>query len=459
MIKRGIFIFHRDLRLHDNIGLSRALEESDELLLIFILTGEQLSKDNKYKSDNSVQFMVESLKELDNEICSHGSHLYYFYGKTTTDALRKIINEYKPSVVYFNEDYTPYARKRDDEIRRLCEENGVGVKMSEDYLLHSVGSIRTKSGEVYQKFTPYFNNARKESPERPVRYNIRNLVSNKRKLRGEVKDLSKYYKENEGILCRGGRGNGLGILKGVGEYRDYNKTRDNPSVSTTQLSGYIKFGCVSIREVYWTFREKLQRGNDLIKQLYWREFYYNLVWEYARLLEGKSLKLEYDKIRWWNDRGWFKRWCEGRTGYPIVDAGMRQLNKTGYMHNRLRLITSNFLIKLLLIDWRWGERYYAQHLLDYDPVINNGNWQWSSSSGADSQPYFRIFNPWLQSKKYDKGAEYIKRWVPELLEVDVKDIHKWDISYVKYEIDYPKPMVNYREQREECLKMYKKYIN
>jgi len=226
---------------------------------------------------------------------------------------------------------------------------------------------------------------------------------------------------------------------------------------TTNLSAYINLGLLSIREVYYKIVEKLGKQNNLIDELYWRDFYYNILYFFPHVV-GKSFNEKYDKIKWNNNKTKFKKWCDGKTGFPVVDACMRQMNETGYMHNRGRMIVASFLTKDLLIDWRWGEKYFATQLLDYNISANNGGWQWASGSGTDAQPYFRIFNPWTQSKNFDKDCEYIKNWVPELKNVENKDIHNWFKTYDKYEIDYPEPMVNHDDERKNTLKIYKKYI-
>ena len=218
---------------------------------------------------------------------------------------------------------------------------------------------------------------------------------------------------------------------------------------TSELSAYIKFGCVSIREVYKTFKTK----HDFIRQLFWRDFYANILYSFPHVL-GSTMKSKYNKIHWHHNSNWFKKWCDGETGYPVVDAGMRQLLQTGYMHNRARLITASFLVKTLLVDWRIGEHYFASQLIDYDPASNNGNWQWISGGGADSQPYFRIFNPWEQAKKHDPDCEYITKWVPELSSVPNKSILNWNTEYLNYPKVYTEPIINYSEQKIKTLKMY-----
>ena len=264
--------------------------------------------------------------------------------------------------------------------------------------------------------------------------------------------LKRFTKVNPDILVHGGRNNAIKQLRiAAKNIQHYAATRNEVSKPTSQLSAYIKFGCVSIREVYKIFRSK----HDFIRQLFWRDFYAGILYSFPQVL-GHSLNPKYDKIKWHHNERWFKAWEKGETGIPIVDASQRQLLSIGWTHNRCRMISSSILTKILLIDWREGERFYAQHLVDYDPASNNGGWQWSSGTGADSQPYFRYFNPYLQSKEHDPKCEYIKTWIPELKDVDSKDIHNWDTKWEQYkDIGYPKPIINYAEQKEKSMKMYK----
>lgn len=459
-MKYSIFIFRRDLRLDDNVGLIKALKESEKVIPIFIFTPEQLVN-NKYKSDNAVQFMMESLEDLEKQLKDKDGKLYYYYGHPH-DVIEKILKSNKDiEAVYVNKDYTPYSKKRDAMIKKVCAERNAVFKQFEDVVLNPIGSIKTTGGEIYTKFTPYFRKAKKIKVDKPQDNRMRKYF--KGKING-IKEFSgkreKFYKKNDELWVRGGRKNGLKILKNIEEFKDYNKTRNMLDEDTTYLSAYNKFGCVSIREVYHRIRDKLGMKNDLIKQLYWRDFYYNIMWKYPRVLKT-NMKEKYDKIKWKKNKKWWKAWRKGETGFPVVDAGMRQLNKTGFMHNRTRLIVSNFLIKLMLIDWHDGEHYFERELVDVDLSQNNGNWGWSAGSGADSQPYFRIFNPWTQGEKFDPEGIYIKTWVPELRKVDSKDIHKWykvceDEKYK--DIKYPAPILDYKKQRKEGLRLYKKYL-
>ena len=477
--KTSIFIFRRDLRLDDNTGLFYALQNSDIVIPIFIFTPEQL-KDNEYKSNNCVKFMIESLEDLNKQLHKYGSRLYYFFGVPHI-IVNKIINKWNMNVeaIYVNADYTPYSVNRDNAINQVCEDGGINFHSYEDILLNKINSINTGNNEIYTKFTPYFNKA-KGIKVRPIieekNKKNKNYINNKKKFDGEyTKDIHKLYEHNDRLklsveIIKGGRINGLKILDNINVFKKYNTERNTLSKSTTRLSAYIKFGCVSIREVYFTFKKKLGTKNDLIKQLYWRDFYYNVTYNNPYVLEeqkNRNFREKYNNIPWIThktatnkEKNLWINWCNGTTGFPVVDACMRELNQTGFMHNRGRLITSNFLTKLLMWHWKEGEKYFAQNLVDYDPIVNNGNWQWSSGSGVDAQPYFRIFNPWTQSVKFDEDCEYIKKWVPELNDVENDHIHNWYLYCDQYKnIDYNGPIIDYEESRNNTLKIFKNHLN
>jgi len=452
-LENGLFIFRRDLRTIDNNGLNVLAKLCNNVYTIFIFTPEQVGSANKYKSNNSVQFMIESLADLASEIKTQEGQLHTFYGKNTK-VLADCIKAWDINIVAFNLDITPYARERDDEIIKLCQKMIVEVKTEHDYYLHPPGSIKTGTGKPYQKFTPYFNtaskikvpspSAKKQLPFKTKDANIPNKISLEQAMK-------RFTRINPNILVRGGRPQALQLLlRAVRTIKNYNAIHNDLSLKTSELSASIKYGCISIREAYKAFHDK----PGIIRQLYWRDFYANIMYEFPHVI-GHSLKPKYDKIHWHHNSNWFNAWCKGETGYPIVDAGMRQMNTTGYMHNRARLIVASFLVKTLLIDWKEGEEYFAQTLTDYDPSNNNGNWQWISGGGADSQPYFRVFNPWRQAAEYDPKCEYIKKWIPELKDVPEKDLLKWDTKYVDYkDIQYPAPIVQYEAQREQVLKLY-----
>jgi len=453
-LENGLFIFRRDLRIIDNNGLNFLSTLCNNIYTIFIFTPEQVGSGNKYKSDNAVQFMIESLEDLASDIRKEGGHLHTFYGHNEK-VIADCIKAWDINVVAFNLDITPYARERDYKIVKMCQKMNVFITYDQDYFLHPPGSIKTGTGLPYQKFTPYYETAKKLKVEKPVTKKLHlkssdSHISNKITLEQAMKKF--VGKENSDILVRGGRKEALKMLaKASRNIKNYDAIHNDLNKKTTELSASIKFGCLSIREVH----KALHNKTGLIRQLYWRDFYANIVYEFPRVI-GHSLKPKYDKIHWHHNSNWFNAWCKGETGFPIVDAGMRQMNITGYMHNRARLIVASFLVKTLLIDWREGERYFAQTLTDYDVANNNGNWQWISSGGADSQPFFRIFNPWSQGEEWDPKCEYIKKWVPELSTLDPKIIHKWETEYANHkDIKYPKPICDYSEQRNKALKMYK----
>ena len=443
-----IYIFRRDLRIQDNLGFNYAIQNCKNIIPIFIFTPEQVVK-NEFKSENAIEFMIESLKELDLNLKKYNSKLYVFQGDNIK-VLKKIMSNLEIDNIVFNQDYTPYAKKRDLKIEKLCKKNEINCHMIHDYLLAEIGTFLKKDGNPYTVFTPFRNNGLKEKIEKPKILKVKNLANPKLKDDGFIEYNINTYK-----LVKGGRDNGLKQLAKIKKQKKYNDDRNSLSIQTSLLSAYIKFGNISIREVYWKIRDVLGIENELISQLFWREFYFYITNYFPEVLQGKNFNPKYDDIKWNNNKKYFKAWCEGKTGVPVVDAGMRELNKTGYMHNRARLITSNYLNRILGCDWRLGEKYYASKLTDYDPAVNNGNWQWIASTGTDPKPYFqRLFNPWLQSKKSDKDCLYIKKWVPELESVPNKEIHEWEKYCDKYDF-YMKPIRDYKEGRGESVKMYK----
>lgn len=459
MYENGLFIFRRDLRIIDNTGLIQLSKQCKTIYCCFIFTPEQVGKNNEYRSSNSIQFMIESLKELRGDIRNNGGELYFYYGNNAT-IIKRILNQNKIQAVGYNKDCTPYAVSRDKEIAELCKKESAECFEFSDYYLFEPGTIQTGQGGYYKKYTPFYDEAMRHKIEKSnMTYKISNIskktfadtITIDRALDTFVSNI------NDDILVHGGRTEGIRRLKGATrEQNQYDDKRDTLTYKTTFLSAYIKFGCVSIREVYESFFKAYGKKCGLIRELIWREFFASVIYGFPEVV-GHSYQPRYKKLQWANNISQFNKWKTGMTGYPIVDAGMRQLNKTGYMHNRLRMMTASFLIKVLLIDWRWGEKYFAQHLTDCDIASNNGNWQGISGTGVDMKPYFRDMNPYIQSAKFDKNAEFIKEWVPELVQVLPKDLHKWNEKWDKPEykdIDYPKPMVDYYEQKQKMLDMY-----
>ena len=463
---RSLFIFRRDFRIKDNTGLIKALSESDEVIPIFIFTPEQI-KSNPYKSDNAVQFMIESLLDLNTKL----KELNFFYGnyiKVIDSIVKSVLSSSTQSIqkIYTNTDYTPYAIKRDADIAKYCKKNKIDFHPIHDILLFEPSTLLNLSGGIYQKYTPFYRKALSEvkkinsvskSSESTLVKKAKIIRIKKNKYLISKKELAKFYKHNPVLNINGGRDNALKVLASLKGFKKYDDERNLLNIETTHLSGYLKFGCLSIREVFFHLKKIFGLSNGLIKQLIWREFYYHLGFGKTERF-GKSLKEQYDKIKWKKNTKHLEAWKEGLTGFPVVDAAMTQLNTKGYMHNRGRLLTASFLIKNLGIDWREGEKYFAQKLLDYDVLVNNGNWQWVSGSGADSQPYFRVFNPTLQSTKFDVDCEYIKRWLPNLKDIPAKHLHNWSDFYKEYnlaDINYVKPIVDYKESKASALELYK----
>lgn len=503
-----IHIFRRDYRLEDNTTLIEACKTHDIVLPIFIFTKTQIDKKlNPYRSDNCVQFLCESLKDLDSQLQSisssktNKSNLTILYAddkkdSTTNeygilDTLIKTIPHVK--TVSFNMDYTYYSKTRDEKIKKLCDSNNITCLSLDDICLNPIGTVVIASGKPYSKFTPFWKASASKEIKKVVSnkyvnyYNPHTTHSSHASITSALKKLTKHILHIDDIMKpnglimgginthipeHGGRENGLHILNTIKQWSDYNDDRDMLSYKTTHLSPFNKFGCVSIREVYWAMLNKLGKDGEfgLIRQLFWRDFFYNLSYYYPEAVyKEKALNPKYRQIVWPSDKTsmeHFNTWCKGETGYPIVDACMRELNTTGYMHNRGRLITANFLCRLLHIDWKLGENYFASKLYDYDPAQNNFGWQVSgaNSSGTTSRPLSQtIMNPWIQSAKHDTDALYIKKWCPELEKVKASHLHKWYVSYKDYElgagkVNYYPPMIDYTIEKEKNLKMYKKYL-
>ncbi len=454
-LKKTLFIFRRDLRRHDNTGLIEALKNSEEVIPAFIFDPGQLNK-NPYRSENAVQFMLESLDDLDEDLHKLGGRLYRFKGKAP-EVVGKIIRAEGIDAVFVNHDYTPFSIHRDLAIQDECRKKNVVFKDFSDCLLNEPYEVLREDGGVYSVYTPFKNKSRENDVRQPQPNQRKNYYT--RKIDGEIaadehKNILKS--PNERIAQHGGRKNGLAILKGIDRFKNYDDERDIPSVDgTTNLSAHHKFGTLSIREVYHVIREALGQNHTLINQLYWRDFFTHVGYHHPEVL-GSAFHEKYNKIKWRDSQKDFETWCVGKTGFPIVDAGMRELNTTGFMHNRVRMITASLLVKDLQIDWRWGEKYFAQKLIDYDPLVNNGNWQWDASTGCDVQPYFRVFNPWRQQVRFDPDCKYIKHWVPELKELSPKEIHNWDGGGGLFAPDYPAPMVDHKEESKKVKELFKK---
>jgi len=451
---KSIFIFRRDLRIYDNTGFILALKESNLVIPIFIFDPIQVEQQNEYKSDNCIQFMLESIKDLEAQLKKQDGKLFLLYGNTQ-EVIKNLINIESIDALFLNRDYTPFSIKRDEQIKHLCIKHNISFNESSDLLLTEPEQIKTGNSEPYSIFTPFYNKASKQIVNEPVKNNYTNFYN--KPIKSEVK-LAHMYKKvlpstNINVWVNGGRTNGNKVLDSLKNLENYIKDKDYPYKLTSNLSAHIKFGTFSIREIYHEIGQTLGKKHPLIKQLYWRDFFTHIAY-HSSFIFGHAFKPKYENVKWNYNKSLFDKWKNGLTGFPIVDAGMRQLNKTGFMHNRVRMIVGSFLVKDMHMDWREGEKYFAQKLVDYDPSVNNGNWQWVASTGADSQPYFRIFNPWLQQKKFDPDCIYIKEWIPELKDVNSKIIHS--LHNLKYNLpNYPKPILNHSIESKITIKMFK----
>jgi deoxyribodipyrimidine photo-lyase len=408
----------------DNTALNLLYKLNLPIIPVFIFNPEQIDADkNKYYSKRAADFLKKCIEDLRIKT----------YRGSDIDILEKLKKEYDIKNIGFNLDYTPFARKRDETIIKWCEKNKINIITAEDYTMLKLRDIKP-----YKIFTPFYKKYGKTRIPEPAT--------------PRTDESIRLIKINIDITARK---EALAILRR--KFTDYAKMRDFMVADyTTHLSVYIKFGIVSIREV----RHNLEGGAELIKELFWRDFYAMTAFYFPNVLSGMistrgnnqtyraEPKWSYAAIK-------FEKWCRGETGFPIVDAGMRQLNETGWMHNRARMIVATFLTKDLHIDWREGERYFAQKLIDYDPASNSGGWQWCASVGNDCQPYFRVFSPWLQAERFDPDAEYIKKWVPELRAIPTKDILKWKIKYKDWPNKYIAPMVNHEDEAKAAISAFK----
>jgi deoxyribodipyrimidine photo-lyase len=413
--------------LHDNAGLYHALRAGMPVLPVFIFDRNILDE-LEDRADRRVCFIQNAIQDLQNELVAAGTSLDVRYGDPL-EIFQQLIEEYPVSAVFANHDYEPYATARDSAVKNLLNTGGISFQTFKDQVIFEKNEVVKENGEPYTVFTPY---ARKWKSlldpfylrSYPARPNNHGFFSMKKKILPGLEDMGFISTPNEFPSP----------AIDAGLVSDYSGTRDYPGIpGTSRLGVHLRFGTISIRDLA---REAMALNTTFLDELIWREFYQMILWHFPGVV-STSFKPAYDKIAWRNNEDEFATWCEGRTGYPIVDAGMRELNQTGFMHNRARMITASFLTKHLLIDWRWGEAYFAKKLLDYDLAANNGGWQWSAGSGCDAAPYFRIFNPYIQTKKFDPQLEYVRRWVPEF-----------------QEFNYPSPIVEHETARKRCLEVY-----
>lgn len=461
----AVFIFRRDLRLHDNTTfielVKRANSDSLRILPLFIFDPRQIDRTlNSYYSSNCVQFMIDALRDLDSQLkdVCESARLVFTRG-SSADILEAIHAIAPIKLVAFNKDVTPFAIMRDAEVQLWCDRKGIELLSMDDYTMCSLDQVRTNKGRPFEIFTPFYRRAIRIAV--PTPHAVPVFAEPCTELFAELtvkdEDLASYYDYNEHLDVVGGRKHALERLHNVRTTigKSFKKAHDFPSKdATTHIGPYLKFGCISIREAYHAFKEVSGTASALVMQLYYRDFYYALAYHYPEILRGqlcieKSTPLHglHEKNEWNTDEDQFQKWAAGQTGYPIVDAAMRCLNKTGWIHNRLRMIAAMFLVRDINIDWRQGERYFAQQLVDYDPASNSQGWCWVLS-------YRRKFNPYKQTGKYDEQCEFVKKWVPELQDVPVVDLITWWEKYVNYpDLNYPKPMIEMQGYRVK-LKTY-----
>ena len=426
-----IFWFRRDLRLDDNHALFKALKSGYDVLPIFIFDSNITNKLNQ--NDHRLNYINNVLDGLNKRLSENKKKIYIYKGDPI-EIISKLIIKLKIKEIYLNKDYEPYTRDRDNKIEKFCVANNVSYNSFKDHVIFEEDQIVKKDGTPYVVYTPYSRKwiERFQSNQLdlyPSELNLGGFVdSDKIREVNYLMDFEKNiispktYNLNKDLIDK------------------YEETRNFPALdSTSRIGVNLRFGTVSTRKIVKTSSER--SNNTFLKELIWREFFIQILWHFPHTTE-KSFKDKYERIEWRNDMDDFKLWCDGKTGYPIVDAGMNQLNKTGFMHNRLRMVVGSFLCKHLLIDWRLGEKYFADKLFDYEQASNVGNWQWVAGCGVDAAPYFRIFNPEEQQKKFDKELQFIKKWIPN------------------YDKDnYINKIVDHKFARERCLNTYKKALN
>lgn len=427
--KVTLFWFRRDFRIEDNAGLFYALKESCPVQPVFIFDTEILEK--LPKKDARVSFIHQEISRISNQLETIGATLDVRIGKPEKIWLQ-LIKDYPVATVWANRDYEPYAQTRDKAIYDLLASHDIPFKAKKDHVIFEKDEVVKKDGKPYTVYTPYSKVWKTQLTADHLQSYPSEKVDNwHQKAPLELPSLDSLgfapseinypeRKPNEKVI------------------RDYDKTRDIPALKgTSRLSLHLRFGTISIRKLA---KEAMSLNEKYLNELIWRDFYQAILWHFPHVVE-ENFNKKYNAVKWRNNEAEFEKWKKGKTGYPIVDAGMRELNETGFMHNRVRMIVASFLTKHLLIDWRWGETYFAEKLLDFELASNNGGWQWAAGTGVDAQPYFRIFNPYSQTDKFDKDHRYIKRWVAEI-----------DTKY------YPEPIVDHKYARERCLEVYKEGI-
>ncbi len=445
----SLFIFRRDLRLDDNTALNQALQLSERVIPCFIFDPRQLEP-HPYQSQTGLQFMLQALDDLQQQLHSLGAELALYHA-APTQVLKQLFAQYAIQAVFTNRDYTPFSRRRDAELAIVCQALGVAFYSVADALLTEPEHVVKSDQSPYKVFTAFYNTARRlpVALPRPRRQDNFLLVAPEVTL-----DQIGFSTETSTLAPKiGSRQQALASLQALARYTDYQTTRDFPALNaTSHWSAPLKFGICSVREVFHAITAQLGGDHALIRQLYWRDFFTHIAYHFPYVF-GRAFNEKFAALPWHNNPDYFHAWCHGQTGFPIVDAGMRELNTTGFMHNRVRMIVASFLVKDLHISWRWGERYFAQHLVDYDPCVNNGNWQWAASTGCDAQPYFRIFNPWLQQQKFDPACQYIYHWLPEVKAIPITTLHQWHKQH--HVCHYPAPIIDHAVESQVAKALFK----
>jgi deoxyribodipyrimidine photo-lyase len=428
----SIFWFRRDLRLHDNAALYHAVKNNKAVIPVFIFDKIILDK-LEDKDDKRVVFIHEALSQINNQLKKLKTGLVTYYS-TPLEAWKKITQEYNVTQVYTNHDYEPYAKERDEQIKLFLQTIGISFHTYKDQTIFEKDEVVKDDGLPYTVFTPYSRKWKAKLNEFylksfPTEKYFSNFFQTAFKELIPLEQLG-FKKTDVDFPSKE-------IIKDI--INNYGEQRNIPSIKgTSQLSVHLRFGTVSIRELA---TQAKHLSEPWLNELIWRDFYMMILWHFPHVTSA-AFKQQYNKINWNTNEEEFYKWCNGQTGYPIVDAGMRELNATGFMHNRLRMIVASFLTKHLLINWQWGEAYFAKKLLDFDLSANNGGWQWAAGSGCDAAPYFRIFNPYEQTRKFDPQLKYIREWVPEF-----------------EDFSYPPPMVEHVFARNRCLTRYREVLS
>jgi len=469
----ALFWFRRDLRVNDNAGLYRSLKAAKRVYCVFVFDREILDV-LPSRRDRRVDFIHQSVAKLQQSLKKFGGDLIVRHARAD-ETIPLLARELKVDAVFTNEDYEPMAIARDMRVRENLRENDIGFHTFKDTVIFEKDEILTQAGGTYSVFTPYKNAWLKKLDDfqlkpYPVTLYAKHLAPQAQKESMPTLESMGFEPTNLAALGIEGGESAAAKLRDdfISRIDDYKEARDYPAVKgVSYLSVHNRFGTISIRELASiahaeTLRRKNVGAETWLSELIWRDFYFQIIYHHPHAAKS-AFRPEYDAIRWPNDPKLFAAWCEARTGYPIIDAAMRQINDTGYMHNRLRMIVASFLTKDLLIDWRYGEKYFADNLNDFDLSANNGGWQWAASTGCDAQPYFRIFNPVTQSERFDPKGKFIRRYLPELKDVPDKFIHApWMLPPLEQQSlgvvigkNYPAPVVDHAVQREKALAMYK----